>query len=81
MNPKTSLKLTESINITMETCIHGNFPRYCDLCLIKLLETRLATYWELVEALKMMLDEHADCKGCKASDVALQALAHVQEMT
>ena len=29
----------------------------------------------LLEAVHALLDEHADCKGCAASDLAFQALA------
>lgn len=32
-------------------------------------------YREVVEALQEVLDEHAYCKGCQASDKALEALA------
>ena len=33
---------------------------------------------DLLVALHAMLDEHADCKGCNASDLAFAAIAKVQ---
>jgi len=33
---------------------------------------------EMLEALHAMLDEHADCKGCDASDLAFAAIAKAE---
>lgn len=32
----------------------------------------------LLEALKAMLDEHSECKGCESSDMALKAIAYAE---
>ena len=38
-----------------------------------------AAFRACIDALRAMLDEHADCKGCEASDIAFKALTLAEQ--
>ncbi len=37
-----------------------------------------ASVWELLRAIKALLDEHSDCKGCMSSGLAFKAIKRAE---